>query len=206
MTLVLVTGVEGILGLGPAIFLARGALAALPAGQPMDRLGRIPVLAGAASRGSPAACVTALGCGVDAAVVVTRLRARRRSQRTILLARAAAADMYPPERRARGISLVLFGAVFGAALGPLVFGRSSRARISTREALVVPWLAAGGIMVVALVLVLLVRPDPRDDRHARIDAAAPARGRRRSARSSAAPACLPALVGRDRELRGAWSR
>ena len=32
VTLVLVTGIEGILGLGPAIFLAAGAVAALPAG------------------------------------------------------------------------------------------------------------------------------------------------------------------------------
>ena len=39
-----------------------------------------------------------------------------------LLARTAGGDMYPPERRARGIALVLFGAVFGAILGPLVFG------------------------------------------------------------------------------------
>ena len=31
VTLVLVTGVEGILGLGPAIFLTAGALAAFPA-------------------------------------------------------------------------------------------------------------------------------------------------------------------------------
>ena len=41
---------------------------------------------------------------------------------TNLLIRTAAGDMYPPERRARGISLVLFGAVFGAILGPAVFG------------------------------------------------------------------------------------
>ena len=38
VTLVLVTGIEGILGLGPAIFLTAGALAALPAGRLMDRL------------------------------------------------------------------------------------------------------------------------------------------------------------------------
>ena len=46
LTLVLVLDVEGLLGLGPAIVLASGALAALPAGRAMDRLGRIPVLAG----------------------------------------------------------------------------------------------------------------------------------------------------------------
>ena len=45
VTLVLVTGIEGILGLGPAIFLAAGAVAAFPAGRAMDRYGRVPVLA-----------------------------------------------------------------------------------------------------------------------------------------------------------------
>jgi MFS family permease len=83
------------------------------------------------------------------------------SQGTILLARAAAADMYPPERRARGISYVLFGALFGAALGPLVFRPLFAGKELDTDALVVPWIAAGGIMVVGLVLVLCVRPDPR---------------------------------------------
>ena len=45
LTFVLVTGAEGLLGLGPAIFLVAAALAAVPAGRAMDRLGRRPVLA-----------------------------------------------------------------------------------------------------------------------------------------------------------------
>jgi MFS family permease len=43
------------------------------------------------------------------------------SSATSLLVRTAAGDMYPPLRRARGISYVLFGSVFGAILGPTVF-------------------------------------------------------------------------------------
>ena len=39
LTLVLVLGVDQLLGLGPAIVLASGALAALPAGRAMDRYG-----------------------------------------------------------------------------------------------------------------------------------------------------------------------
>ena len=46
ITLVLVTGVESILGLGPAIFLSAGAIAALPAGRLMDRYGRVPIISG----------------------------------------------------------------------------------------------------------------------------------------------------------------
>ena len=69
--------------------------------------------------------------------------------------------MYPPERRARGIALVLFGAVFGAILGPLVFSPLLAGRELDGDALALLWLAASGFVVVALVLVLAVRPDPR---------------------------------------------
>jgi MFS family permease len=162
VTLVLVTGIEGILGLGPAIFLTAGALAALPAGRLMDRHGRVPVLAGGCVAGIVGCLVTALGTGVESApIVVLGFALVGIAQGTILLARAAAADMYPPARRARGISYVLFGALFGAALGPLVFRPLLAGKELDTHALIVPWLAAGGIMVVGLVLVLMVRPDPR---------------------------------------------
>jgi MFS family permease len=162
ITLVLVTGIEGILGLGPAIFLLAAALAALPAGRLMDRIGRVPVLAGGACSGIVGCAVTALGCEVESAVlVVTGFALVGVASGTVLLARAAAADMYPPARRARGISFVLFGSLFGAALGPLVFRPLFEGKELDTDALVVPWLAAGGIMAVGLVLVLLVRPDPR---------------------------------------------
>ena len=83
-----------------------------------------------------------------------------------LLARTAAGDMYPPERRARGIALVLFGAVFGAILGPAVFGPLFSGRELEPAALMVPWLVAGGFMFVGLVIVLFVRPDPQAIGHA----------------------------------------
>ena len=46
ITFVLVTGIEGLLGLGPAIFLVASALTAVPAGRAMYSLGRRPVIAG----------------------------------------------------------------------------------------------------------------------------------------------------------------
>ena len=160
-SLVLVTGIEGILGLGPAIFLLAGALSAMPAGRLMDRVGRVPVLAGGFGLGIAGCCVTALACGIDSAVLlVIGFTAIGGAQGIALLARMAAGDMYPPERRARGISLVLFGAVFGAILGPTVFSPLFAGHELDADALVVPWLAAAGIMVGGLALVLAVRPDP----------------------------------------------
>ena len=63
---------------------------------------------------------------------------------TALLARTAAGDMYPPEHRARGIALVLFGSVFGAILGPAVFSPLLAGRELDGDALATLWLAAAG--------------------------------------------------------------
>jgi MFS family permease len=162
LTFVLITGVTGLLGLGPAIVLASSGLAALPAGRAMDRLGRKPVIlsgflisaagcaliALATRTGSPeqlivGMCMTGAGSGIA------------------LLIRTAAGDMYPPERRARGIAYVLFGSVFGAILGPAVFSPLFAGKHLEADALTVPWLAAGGIALLAGAVVTFVRPDPK---------------------------------------------
>lgn len=162
ITLVLVTGIESILGLGPAIFLTAGALAALPAGRLMDRVGRVPVISGGFVIGAAGCLLTALGCAADnAALVILGFIGIGAMNGGVLLARAAAADMVPEERRARAISYVLFGALFGAALGPLVFRPLFAGRDLELDTLVVPWFAASAICLAGLVVALLIRPDPR---------------------------------------------
>jgi MFS family permease len=162
LTFVLVTGVRGLLGLGPAIFLTASGLTSVPAGRLMDRFGRTPVMTGGFAVG-------ALGCGVTAlathsqstSLVIVGFGLIGMSSAVALLIRTAAGDMYPPARRARGISYVLFGSVFGAILGPTVFSPMFAGKDVEADALTVPWLAAGGIALVALVLVQFVRPDPK---------------------------------------------
>ena len=162
ITLVLVVDVEGLLGLGPAIVLAAGALAALPAGRLMDRIGRVPVLAGGFAAGIVGCLLAAAGSASASPVLVfAGLVGVGVASGLALLARTAAGDMYPPERRARGIALVLFGAVFGAILGPLVFSPLLSGRKLDGDSLALLWLAASGFMVAGLGLVLGVRPDPR---------------------------------------------
>jgi len=162
ITFVLITGIEGLLGLGPAVFLLSSAVTALPAGRAMDRLGRRPVIAGGYLAG-------AVGCGLTAlatvtgsvALVIVGFALTGGANGVALLIRTAAGDMYPPARRARGISYVLFGSVFGAVLGPLVFGPLMAGRDVEASALTLPWLAAAAMSLVAMVLVLGVRPDPK---------------------------------------------
>ncbi len=161
LTLVRVLGVEGLLGLGPAIMLASGALAALPVGVLMDRFGRVPVLAAGFGAGIAGCLLSALGSARSWPVVVLAgLVLVGAAQASALLARTAAGDMYPPDRRARGIALVLFGSVFGAILGPAVFSPLLAGRELDGEALGTLWLAASGFMVAGLAIVCFVRPDP----------------------------------------------
>lgn len=195
LTLVLVLDVEGLLGLGPAIVLTCGALAAVPAGRTMDRLGRVPVLVAGFGIGASGCGLAALGSSAESApLVLAGLACVGTAQATSLLARTAAGDMYPPARRAHGIALVLFGSVFGAILGPAVFSPLLHGRELDGDALAPLWLAAGAFMLVGMVLVASVRPDPR--RIAELLAAANGSGERGAPapRPSAAP--LRAILGR----------
>jgi MFS family permease len=161
LTFVLVSGIAGLLGLGPAIFLASVGVSAQVAGRLMDRLGRRPVIAAGFVVAAIGAVVTGLGArAVSTIVVIGGFVLVGAGAGAVNLVRTAGGDMYPPERRARGIAYVLSGAVFGAVLGPAVFGPIFAGRHPAPEEMTVPWLAAGGLMLVGLVLVLMVRPDP----------------------------------------------
>jgi MFS family permease len=162
LTFVLVTGFKSLLGLGPAIYLAAGALSALPTGRAMDRFGRVPVIASGFVLGSLGCVLTAAGTHWKSTpAVILGFALIGVSGAVTLLIRTAAGDMYPPERRARGISLVLFGAVFGGILGPAVFGPLFAGKDVAADTLTVPWLAAAGLSLVACALVLTVRPDTK---------------------------------------------
>src|SRR2546430_10437660 len=163
LTFVLVTGVRGLLGLGPAIFLTSSGLTAVPAGRLMDRFGRTPVMTAGFALGACGCALTALATRTDSTLaVIAGFALVGASSGISLLIRTAAGDMYPPERRARGISYVLFGAVFGAILGPTVFSPMFAGKDVKADSLTVPWLAAGGIALVALAIVQFVRPDPKE--------------------------------------------
>ena len=163
LTLVAVTGVKGILGLGPAIFLASGAVAVGPAGRLSDRFGRMPVIRAGFASGALGCGVVAAGCAASSALLVCLgLALVGAAGAIVLLSRAAAAEMFPPERRARGIALVLFGAVSGAIWGPLVFGPLFAHREISAHGLVGPWLLGIPFMTAGLVVMFFVHPDPKE--------------------------------------------
>jgi MFS family permease len=163
LTLVAVTGITGILGLGPAIFLASSALAVGPAGRISDRYGRMFVIRAAFLGGAIGCGVVGLGCAATSGVIVSvGLALIGGSGGIIQLSRAAAAEMFPPNRRARGMSFVLFGAVSGAIWGPVVFGPLFSHRAISAHGLVGPWLLGIPFMLAGLAISMFVKPDPKE--------------------------------------------
>ena len=163
VTIVAVTGVKSILGLGPAVFLLAGAAAVGPAGRLSDRLGRMPVIRFGFVLGIVGPALTALGCwAVSGELVFLGLACCGASQSIVLLSRAAAAEMFAPERRARGMSFVLFAAVSGAIFGPLVFGPVFANRALTPNELAWPWLASSLFALAGLLVSLGIRHDPKE--------------------------------------------
>jgi MFS family permease len=187
VTIVAVTGVDSILGLGPAVFLVAGAIAVGPAGRLSDRVGRMPVIRGGYALGIAGPLVTAAGCHWEQGVLVfAGLGLCGAAQSIVLLSRAASAEMFPPERRARGMSIVLFAVVSGAIWGPLVFGPMFSGRTFDAHDLTMPWLAAALFTLAGFAVSLGVRRDPSDLSRAYLD----------PAEREAAPAPLGELVCR----------
>jgi MFS family permease len=162
LTFALVTGLSSLLGMGPALTMLAAALTAQPAGRMMDRVGRIPVLAGGFVAGAVGAALLGLGSVRHwPAAAIAGFVLFGVAGATASLARAAAGDMYAPAHRARGIAYIMFGAVFGAILGPTVFAPIFRGREVSAGALLVPWLVASAMLLAAAAIVINVRPDPR---------------------------------------------
>jgi MFS family permease len=162
LSFVLVTGFRSLLGAGPAIFLTASALSALPAGRAMDRFGRVPVIAVGFVLGSIGYSLAAVGTHWGSGVaLITGFALAGVAGAVTLLIRTAAGDMYPPAHRARGISYVLFGSVFGAVLGPSLFGPLFAGKDVAADTLTVPWLAAAGLSLITCGLALTVRPDTK---------------------------------------------
>jgi cation diffusion facilitator family transporter len=77
--------------------------------------------------------------------------------------RVAAADMYPPSRRAEGLGYVLMGSLVGALGGPLLItlaeAWSPRLRL---DPLALSWWLVPVVLLPSLGLVRLIRPDPKE--------------------------------------------
>lgn len=76
--------------------------------------------------------------------------------------RVAAADMYPPARRAEGIGLLQTGSLVGAMGGPILVSLANAIGPSLDvDPIAVAWLLVPAVLIGALLLLVQVHPDPK---------------------------------------------
>ena len=177
------TGRRSVAGIGPAIALAFWAVGTLLVGRYMDLRGRAPGVRLGFLVAAFGYVVLFFGTQSRSLLLyLVGLAVAGAGGGAINLARAGGGDMYPPERRARGISFVLFGAAFGAILGPLVFTPLLVRTGTDLDALGPAFVAATVMMFLGVALTWAIRVDPieigrrlRQGAASGLEAAAPAR-------------------------------
>jgi MFS family permease len=156
-------GSAALSGLGSSVLGVSRLIIAYPVGWLTDRYGRKAglmlglclTLVGAFMIGS-AMMLGSFGL-VVAGLVVFGLGVGAAQQ-----LRLAAAEMFLPARRGEGLGYVLTGALIGAIAAPvLIWGGEALASATGQDRLTMVWFLTPIIVVPSMVLVLLVRPDPK---------------------------------------------
>ncbi len=158
------SGAATLAGVPTAITSLTVASIGYPAGRFMDRRGRRPglvlgFLVGAIGSVLVAASVEAhvlAGYFFGVAIFAVGVTLGQ-------LTRAAVGDMYPTERRAGALGLVVAGGLVGGVTGPTLVALGGRvAHHFGADPLAVPWVFVLGTFAIAALLLSLLRPDPRE--------------------------------------------
>ncbi|MCX4509749.1 MFS transporter [Streptomyces sp. NBC_01619] len=158
-----VSGSEALSGLAPTATVAGTALLSVPLAALMTARGRRPGLVLAYLIGAVGAGVVVLAAVLgNFPLLLLGMAGFGAASSANLQARFAAADLAEPDRRARAISTVVWATTIGAVLGPNIAapaGRSVSGLGIPAAAGPFVW-AAAVFLLSALVVAVLLRPDP----------------------------------------------
>ncbi|MFZ3571228.1 MFS transporter [Streptomyces sp. BH097] len=158
-----VSGDEALSGLASTASVAGTAVLSVPLAALMNARGRRAGLVLAYLIGTLGAVVTVVAAVIGTfGLLLIGLMGFGAASSANLQARYAAADLAEPDRRARAISTVVWATTIGAVLGPNIAapaGRSVSGLGIPAEAGPFVW-AAGVFLISAVVVHLLLRPDP----------------------------------------------
>ena len=158
-----VLGSTGLAGIPVALFTAGSAVAALVAGRLSQAYGRRVGLAAGYGAGALGSVGVVVGAVTEQTVVMlAAMTVYGSGTAANLQARYAGTDLAAPDARGRAVSTVLVATTVGAVAGPnLVSWTGDLALDAGMPALTGPFvLAAVAYGAAALVLAVLLRPDP----------------------------------------------
>jgi len=158
-----ITGTNTWSGLPVAIGSLGTALASYPLSRLMARLGRRPGLVLGYSIAVAGALLGMLGVVERSfAVFLAGMALFGTAQTSNLLARYAAADISPGPQRGRAMGLIVWGSAAGSVVGPMLMAPAVRLGSAIGVASVASafLISIGGYAVAAILVHLLLRPDP----------------------------------------------
>lgn len=164
LMVIALTGSASLAGLTVALFGASRFVISYPIGRITDSYGRKPGV----QLGLALALIGSLAVGVSmlfhsitglvAGMLVFGMGFNAAQQ-----LRVAAADMFPPRRRAQALGYVATGSLVGIMISPLLMALSENiANRTGQEAIALPWLMMPTLILVGMVLITFVRPDPKE--------------------------------------------
>ncbi len=162
LMVVALTGSVSLAGLTVGLFGVSRFLVSYPVGKITDTYGRKPgILFGLALAliGTVMVGLAMIFASIAALIVAMLIFGMGMNAAQQL--RVAAADMFPPRLRARALGFVATGALIGILVGPLLMALAEHVTARTgRDAIALPWFMLPALIVMGMVLIAFVRPDP----------------------------------------------
>ena len=164
LMVVQLTGSHALAGMTIALIGLSRFIIAYPIGQITDRWGRKPGIMLGLVLAMIGAIVTGFSVHIHNALLMTfGILVFAMGMNASQQMRVAATDMFLPHRRAEALGYVSMGALLGLVLSPIIVSWSERmAAQSAVDPLALPWFLVPALIVPGIVMVLAVKPDPKE--------------------------------------------
>jgi MFS family permease len=164
LMVIALTGSASLAGLTVALFGVSRFLVAYPVGKITDTYGRKPGIQlglGLALVGTIVVGLAMLYHSIGALTVGMLIFGMGFNAAQQL--RVAAADMFPPRLRGQALGFVATGSLVGLMIGPFLMWLAEIIGSRTgHDAIALPWLMLPTLILMGMVLVTFVRPDPKE--------------------------------------------
>lgn len=163
LMVVAVTGSAGLAGLSVGLFGLSRFLVSYPVGKITDAYGRKPGIQLGLAVALAGTLIVAWSMSLQSMVALTAgLLVFGMGMAAAHQLRIAVTDMFPPSLRAEALGYVALGSIVGLAISPLLVTAAERiAPDLGYDAMTLPWLMLPALIVTGMVLVTLIRPDPK---------------------------------------------
>jgi MFS family permease len=164
LMVVALTDSAGLAGLSVGLFGLSRFLVSYPVGKVTDAYGRKPGIQLGLAIALAGTMVVALSMTLRSIVVLTAgLLIFGMGMAAAHQLRVAVTDMFPMQLRGRALGFLALGSIAGLGISPLLVTAAEAIAPSLgRDPLALPWLMLPALIVLGMILVTFIRPDPKE--------------------------------------------